>query len=217
MRRLQLVAAAAFIVTFAAPAAAQTGRIQGMVRDIDGEPIKGAIVRAIHPDASPREFTSATDERGRWAIIGMRLGANWRFIAEAPGYFTEEGTAPVRSTMGQPLIFTLRRDPGPIPGALAKDIQGQLTIANSLRDQGRYDEAIAAYQSIQTQNAKLTTVGLVLGGLYRDKAERESGAARRTSLEKAAAAYEAVLKDDSGNERAKQELAAVTAALNQTR
>lgn len=217
MRRLQLVAAAAFMVTLAVPAAAQTGRIQGMVRDVNGDPIKGAVVRAVHPDASTREFTSATDERGRWAIIGMRLGPNWRFVAEAPGYYTEEGTAQVRSTMGQPMIFTLRRDPGPIPGALVKDIQGQLTIANSLRDQGRYDEAIAAYQSIQTQNAKLTAVSLVLGGVYRDKAERQTGAARRTSLEKAAAAYETVLKDDASNERAKQELAAVTAALSQTR
>jgi hypothetical protein len=217
MRRLQLVAAAAFIVTLAAPAAAQTGRIQGVVRDVGGEPIKGATIRAVHPDAIPREFTSATDERGRWAIIGMRIGPNWRFIAEAPGYFPEEGTAQVRSTLGQPLVFTLRKDPGPIPGALAKDIMGQLTVANSLRDQGRYDEAIAAYQSIQTQNAKLTTVSLVLGNVYRDKAERESGAARRTSLEKAAAAYQAVLKDDAENERAKQELAAVTAALTQTR
>jgi len=218
MRRLQLVVAAAFIASLAAPASAQTGRIQGVVRDVNGDPIKGAIVRAIHPDAIPREFTSATDERGRWAIIGLRLAPNWRFIAEAPGYFSEEGTGPVRSQMGLPLTFTLRRDPGPIPGALVKDIQGQLTIANSLRDQGRHDEAIAAYRAIQSQNAKLTAVNLVLADVYREKAGHESGAARRTSLEKALAAYEVVLKDDAGNERAKQELAAVAAALkDQTR
>ena len=131
MRRLQLVAAAAFIATLAAPAAAQTGRIQGLVRDIDGEPIKGAIVRAVNPDAIPRELTSATDDRGRWAIIGMRLGANWTFIAEAPGYYSEKGNAPVRSQMGQPLVFTLRCDPGPLPGALARETQGQLTLDNS--------------------------------------------------------------------------------------
>jgi hypothetical protein len=205
------------MVSLAVPAFAQTGRMQGMVRDINGDPIKGAIVRAVHPDASPRELTSATDERGRWAIIGLKVGTNWKFIAEAPGYYPEEGTSPVRSQMGAPLVFTLRRDPGPIPGALVKDIQGQLTLANSLRDQGRYDEAIAAYQAIQNQNSKLTTVNLVLGSVYRDKAARESGAARRTSLEKAVAAYEAVLKDDAGNERARQELAAVTATLKDQR
>src|SRR5688572_29871169 len=141
MRRLQLVVAAALIVSAAAPAFAQTGRIQGVVRNIDGEPIMGAIVRAIHPDAIPRERSAATDERGRFALIGLRLAPNWRFIAEAPGFFPEEGSGQVRSQIGAPMTFTLRRDPGPIPGALVKDIQGQLTIANALRDQGRHDEA----------------------------------------------------------------------------
>ena len=177
----------------------------------------GAIVRAIHPDAIPRERSAATDERGRFALIGLRLAPNWRFIAEAPGFFPEEGSAQVRSQIGAPMTFTLRRDPGPIPGALVKDIQGQLTIANALRDQGRHDEAIAAYQAIQTQNAKLTTVNLVLADVYREKAAKESGAARRATLAKAAAAYEAVLKDDAGNERARQELAAVAADLKDQR
>lgn len=217
MRRLQLIVSAAFMASLAVPASAQTGRMQGVVRDINGDAIKGAVVRAIHPDAVPREFTSATDERGRWAIIGLKVGPNWRFVAEAPGYFPEEGTLAVRSQMGAPLTFTLRRDPGPIPGALVKDIQGQLTIAHSLRDQGRYDEAIAAYQSIQSLNSRLTTVNLVLADVYRDKAGRETGAARRASLEKALAAYEVVLKDDAGNERAKQDMAAVAAALKDQR
>lgn len=217
MRRLQLVVAAALTVLVAAPAAAQSGRIQGVVRDLNGEPIQGAIIRAIHPDAIPRERASATDERGRFALIGLRIGPNWRFIAEAPGFYPEEGTAQVRSQIGAPMVFTLRRDPGPIPGALVKDIQGQLTIANALRDQGRHDEAIAAYQAIQSQNARLTSVTMVLADVYRDKGSRETGAARQATLGKALTAYESVLKDDAGNERARQELAAVTAALKDQR
>lgn len=214
MRRLHLIVAVVMIAWFAAPAAAQTGRVQGIVRDVNGRPIKGATVKASHTEAVPREFTSTTDERGRFAILGMRTGTTWRFVAEAPGFFPAEGTAPVRSTIGPPLTFTLRRDPGPIPGALTKDVQEQLTAANALRDEGRYDEAIAAYQALQSRNAKLTTINLVLAGVYRNKAEREPrAAARQALLEKAMAAYEEVLRDDAGNERAKLEWSAVAADL----
>lgn len=216
MRRLQLLVAVVIIAWLAAPAAAQTGRVQGVVRDVNGRPIKGATVKATHPEAVPRELTSTTDERGRFAILGMRTATTWHFVAEAPGFFPSEGNAPVRSNVGLPLTFTLRRDPGPIPGALTKDIQEELSAANALRDEGRYDEAIAAYQSIQSRNTKLTMVNLVLAGVYRDKAEREPAtAARHALLERAMAAYEEVLKDDAGNERAKIELAAVAADLKE--
>lgn len=218
MRCLQLIVAGAFTVCLAAPAAAQVGRVQGDVRDLDGNPVKGAIVKAIHPDARPSELTSATDERGRFALIGLRLGPNWRFVVEAPGYFPAENTVTIRAQAPARLTFRLRPDPGPFPGALARDIQAQLNAADALRNDGQYDEAIAAYEAIQSRNAKLTTLNLVLADVYRDKAELESGVARQTLLEKAMAAYQAVLKDDAGNARAKRELAAVADALkNQTR
>ena len=122
-------------------------------------------------------------------ILGLRVGPNWQFVAEAPGFFPAEGTAQVRSTIGAPLAFTMRRDPGPIPGALTKDIQKELSEANTLRDQGRYDQALAAYQSIHAKNPKLTAVNLVIANVYRQQAEQERDAAtRQTLLDRAAAA-----------------------------
>jgi hypothetical protein len=216
MRRLDLVVAAVCAVSIASPALAQTGRVQGTVRDVNGRAIKGATIRALHPEASPRELTSTTDDKGRFVILGLRIATTWHFVAEAPGFFTAEGDAPVRSTFGAPLEFTLRRDPGPIPGALSKDIQEQLTAANAMRDDGRYDQAIAAYQSIQSKNSKLTSLNLVLAGAYRQKAGREADpTARAALLQKALSAYEDLLKDDQANERAKTEMAAVTADLQQ--
>ena len=214
MRRLHLVLAAAVMVSLAVPAAAQTGRIQGVVRDADGEPIKGAIVRAIHPEAQPRELTAIADERGRFAIIGLRTATTWRFVAEAPGYYPAEGSSLIRAQAGAPMQFVLIKDPGPIPGALEENIQAQLTTANSLRDQGRIDEAITAYQAIQSRNGRLTVVSLVLGDVLREKARGETNTtARRALLERAIAAYDVVLKDDSAHERAKLEKAAVSADL----
>jgi hypothetical protein len=215
MRRLQIIAAALMTVGLAAQAAAQ-GRAIGIVQDPDGRPIKGATIRAINPETSSREWTAASDDKGRFVLLGLRLGNNWRFVAEAPGYFSSEGAAPVRSNPGPPMVFNLRRDPGPLPGALAKDIQKLLDEAKALRDEGRLDQAIAAYQAIQARNQKLTTVNLVIGDVYRQKAEQERDASvRQGLLERASAAYGEVLKADADHDYAKAELAAVQASLNQ--
>jgi tetratricopeptide (TPR) repeat protein len=215
MRRLKIIAAALMTLGIAAPAAAQ-GRVMGVVQDTNGRPIKGAIIRATNPDTSAREWTAATDDKGRFVLLGLRIGPNWRFVAEAPGYFPAERTEPVRTTFGTPLGFSLQRDPGPIPGALVKDIQEQLAAANALRDEGRHDQALAAYQSIQSKNPKLTSLNLVIGDVYRRKADQERDAtARQTLLEQASAAYDEVLKTDADNAHAKAELAAVRTFLNE--
>jgi tetratricopeptide (TPR) repeat protein len=215
MRRVQIIAAVLTTLGFAATAAAQ-GRVMGVVQDTNGRPIKGATVRATNPETSSREWTAATDDRGRFVLLGLRINPNWKFIAEAPGFFPSEGTAQVRSNFGPPLTFNLQRDPGPIPGALVKDIQEQLEEARALRDAGRYDQALAAYQSIQAKNPKLTTVNLVMAAVYRQKAEQERDAPARVALlERASAAYDEVLKTDADNDYAKAELAAVKASLNE--
>jgi hypothetical protein len=188
MRRLQITAAMLMTLAFAVPAAAQ-GRVMGTVQDTNGRPIKGAIVKAVNPDASSREWTSTTDDKGRFVILGLRVGPNWKFVAEAPGFIPSQGVAQVRSNFGPPLGFVMRRDPGPLPGALVKDIQDQLKSADALRDQGRYDQAITAYQELQTKNPKLTALNLVLADIYRRKADQEGDAGtRRVLLDRASAA-----------------------------
>lgn len=212
MPRVYLIALV--VLALSGTADAQTGRVSGIVKDAAGKPIKGATVRAVNPEVVPREFTSTTDDKGRFAMLGLRTPVAWHFIVEAPGFFSSEGDALIRTQPGMPFEFTMRRDPGPLPGALAKDIQEQLSTANALRDEGRFDQAIAAYQSIQNKNPKLTTLNLVLAGTYREKADRETDpAVRVTLLEKAVAAYADLLKDDAANERAKTEMAAVSTRL----
>ena len=216
MRPLPLLAAMVIAGWLAAPAAAQSGKIQGIVRDTNGLPIQGATIRAVHPEAGEvHSSTATTDSNGRFAMLGMRVSPGWHFIAEAPGFLSAEGIARVRSQLLAPIVFTLERDLSPPPGALTLDVRRNITAANALRDAGRYDQAIAAYEAILGRNAKLTTVNLVLAGVYREKAKGESDtAARQALLEKAVAAYNALLMDDADNERARLDLAGVTADLN---
>jgi len=208
------MACAALVLGLADGAAAQAARAMGTVKDQAGKAIKGATVRAVNPDASPSQFASATDDRGRWAMIGLRTGS-WRFIVEAPGYFTVETNLPVRVAASPPLTFTLARDPGPIPNALDRNIEQLIQEAAALREQGRIDQALAAYQDIRTRNPKLTSVNMVIGDLYRRKASQESDpAARQALFRQALEAYDALLKTDATNERALAESAAVRVAAS---
>jgi hypothetical protein len=206
-----LLALVALLLGIAAGASAQ-GRAMGTVKDTTGKPIKGATIKALNPDASPSQFASATDDKGRWAMIGLRSGT-WHFTVEAPGYYTVETNAPVRVAAAPPMQFSLAKDPGPIPNALDHNIQQMIQDAAALREAGRLDQAIVAYQDIRTKNPKLTSVNLVIGDLYRRKAAQESDpGARQTLYRQALDAYDLLLKSDGTNERALAESAAIRAA-----
>jgi tetratricopeptide (TPR) repeat protein len=213
MRAIHLIVAAFVIAVLAGPAAAQTGRATGLVIDVDGRPIKGAIIRATNPQAAYSVITSTTDDRGRFAMIGLRAGV-WAFAVEAPGYVSTEGTSPIRQgTPGPPMRFVLQRSPEPVPGALSRNISDDLADAQALRAQGRYDQALAAYREIQEKHPKLTTLHLVIAGVYRQQAETAPDAASRRALfDRAIAAYAELLQTETENGRARLELGATHAA-----
>jgi|CXWL01.1.fsa_nt_gi tetratricopeptide (TPR) repeat protein len=195
------------VLTMAHPAAAQTGRAVGSVVDPAGKAVPGATVRAVNTDASPSQLTSTTDTKGRFGMIGLRAGV-WTFTAEAPGFEPTTGTAPIRSaTVGPPLRFVIQRTPTPIPGALSKDIADQVGAANTLREQGRYDQAIAAYQAIQAKNPTISTLNVVMGDTYRQQAEREQNqATRQTLYARAIESYAEAVKGSTASERVRLDL-----------
>jgi tetratricopeptide (TPR) repeat protein len=204
MRRILTFATLA--LALAAAASSQTaGRITGTIKDPDGKPIKGATVRATNVAVNAR-ITSTTDDKGRFAMIGVRTG-RWVIVAEAPNFLPLQGAADVSSSNLPVLQLTLQRDPGPMPGALVKTIAEDVAAAEALRKAGRYDDAIAAFQSIQSKNTRLTTVNLMLATLYREKAAQERDAiAKQTLLNRAIGAYTDLLKSDDTNARARVEL-----------
>ena len=211
MRPLAIAAVVFVACCLAAPVLAQSARATGTVRDTGGKPLKGATVRAINKDAYPPEIASSTDDKGRWAMIGLRTGT-WTFVAEAPGFTAAQTPWPVRVGGTQPIPFVLARDLGPIPNALTKTVQQQITTANGLRDKGQLDQAISAYEQVRDQNPKLTAVKLVVANAYRQKASQETNpSTRRTLLERAITSYTSFLASEPDNEQAKTELAAVRA------
>jgi tetratricopeptide (TPR) repeat protein len=205
MRGLQFIVLTAVTMALASSAAAQSGRVTGTIKDAEGKAIKGATVRATN-DVVASTITSTTDDKGRFAMIGMRTGT-WKIVVEAPDHVPLQGQAAVSAGLSPVLALVLQHDLGPMPGALAKSIGDDVAAAETLREAGRYDDAIAAYQGIQAKNARLTTVNLMLATVYREKAQQEKdAAARQALLGRAITAYSDLLKSDDTNTRARIEL-----------
>ena len=201
MRRIRLIMAAVLgVAAFALPAAAQStlsGRLTGSVIDTSGKALKGAVITASNKDAYPPQLTSTSDDKGRFAMIGLRAGV-WTVSVEAPGFLAVSGSMPIRTgTPPPPFRVVLERTPEAIPGALVSDIGSQLNQAQTLRAEGRLDQALAAYQSIHSKNPKLTTINLVIAGLYRQKGDGETDAtAKQAMYDRAISTYSEVVKSD---------------------
>jgi predicted TPR repeat methyltransferase len=198
---LTVMAIAAALVVGSLPAAAQTGRIGGTVKDDKGQPLKGATIVAENPNASPSSFTATSDDRGRWSIIGLRSG-NWKVTVSAPGFQPGGGPINVR-TIGAPnppLDITLAPGAAGPTGVLAgvntKELQGELAKAEEMMNAQQYDAAIAAYQAIVAKTPALSMINLQIGRAYRLKKDYTS----------ALAAYQKILEADPANERAKIEI-----------
>jgi tetratricopeptide (TPR) repeat protein len=195
---LRPLAALAFVLLVAATASAQ-GRVTGTVKDPDGHTVKGATITAENPNLPP--VTVASDAKGRYSFLGLRAGT-WTFKAHAPGFFpaTRQSTTRTLGTNAaidfelQPL--TDLGPPGPTASLNTNALQQQLAAAAQLEQAGKLDEAIAAYRDILSKVPALTSVNMQLGVLFERKHDNAS----------AIAAYEAALKADPANAKARAAL-----------
>lgn len=188
------------VLALAVPVSAQNGRVNGIVRDEGGQPLKGATITAEN-ESIGQSFTATTDDKGRFNMIGLRSG-QWRFIAQAPGFSPEGGMLLVRSGgVNGPVTFELKHSGvaffGALGGIVNKDLQADLAAADALYGQKKWDEAIAAYRVIATRVPVITNINLQIAAALRNKKDYPS----------AVAAYNDILKAEPGNTKAKIELA----------
>jgi tetratricopeptide (TPR) repeat protein len=198
---LTAFALVAALIVSALPAAAQTGRVGGTIKDEKGQPIKGATVTAENPQSSPSSFTATTDDRGRFSIIGLRSGT-WKITASAPGFAPGSCNVPIR-TIGAPnppvdivLAAGAAGPTGALAGVDTKELQGELQKAEDLLNAQQYDAAIAAYNQILAKTPALSMINLQVGRAYRLKKDYDS----------ALGVYQKMLEAEPNNERAKIEI-----------
>lgn len=191
------ILAAAFVLTLAGGALAQSGRVGGTVKDENGQPLKGAIITAEFLDvASVAGATAITDDKGRFSMVGLKFG-EWMFTVQASGYMPQTGGMSVRTAgVNAPMAFVMRKTYVP-PSALGslspKDVQTALVAAEELYNNQRWDEAIAAYRGLLTQAPSLSVIHMQIGAAYRNK----------KAYDAAIAAYNDLLKVDPASEKAK--------------
>jgi len=173
LRRATLTASAiAMFGLFAAPVQAQfnLGRVTGVVHDEVGGPIRGAIVTADNPSTAPSSFTTTTDEKGQFALLGMSRGL-WTFAVKASGYEPAEFNLGVRPRTTIPpfrILLRATRTPGPRTALAAVDVealQATLNAAETAVDEGRIDEALALYRKALESAPALTAINRQIGDL----------------------------------------------------
>jgi tetratricopeptide (TPR) repeat protein len=200
MKQPLLAFRAAFVVailtTIAGSAAAQGSRVVGIVKDEAGQPIRGATLSLENPEASPRNFTATSDDRGRFAVIGLKSG-EWSIVAQAPGFVADAARLVVRVAAPSTPTFVLRRAPQPPPSLLgsvgAKDLQTELRSADQLYNAQQWDQAIASYKSILAKTPALSVINLQIGSAYRNKKDYDN----------ALVAYNDLLKADPASDKAR--------------
>jgi thioredoxin-like negative regulator of GroEL len=196
-RRFVAACSAAIVLT-ASAAVAQTGRVSGYVRDEAGRPIQGATVLAENPDSTPVSFSAATDEKGRFAILGLRAGI-WTLKASAPGFKGSAGSARVRAVgVNPPMEFRLSRSGRDTSSghASGSELQADLVEADALLAAGRFDEAVDAYQRILAAAPALVPLNLQVGRAFRMKRD----------YDRALQAFQQVLREDASNRTARLEI-----------
>jgi lipopolysaccharide biosynthesis regulator YciM len=190
------MAAAMAALMLSAPVFAQTNRIAGVVKDETGGTIRGAIVRATAggtaSSSTPVPLTTATDDRGRFVFVVTRSG-EWRITIEAPGFQGVTLPLAVRLTGPAPNLevkLDRREEPqafGALAGIDSKSLSAQLAAAAAHFDEGRYDQALAAYREIKTRAPALTLVNLQIGNAH----------LAQKAYPEAEAAFQEILKENA--------------------
>ena len=196
---LRAFAVALSFLLFVPAAASAQGRVTGIIKDAEGHPIKGASVTAESVNYAATTVTS--DAKGRYSFLGLRGGA-WTFTVKAPGFLPARRTSTTR-TMGVNAAVDFEMEAiretaplGPLASLDTKELQERLAAAAELDKAGKLDEAIAAYREILTRVPALTSVHLQLGALFERKADTAA----------AVAEYEAALRADPANVKARSAL-----------
>jgi len=114
MRNLAVLAAC--FLGFGAAACAQVSGIEGMVKDADGKPIVGAIIKFDRQDIKGT-YTVKSDKKGHYGHYGLPLG-NYIITCTVDGKVIDK-TPSLRSRLGDPMQvpFNVRKAAAPRPQA----------------------------------------------------------------------------------------------------
>lgn len=138
------------------------GRFSGVVTGPDGKPLEGVKVR-LFCVRGQSGFETLTNKDGVWRANYTR-GGPWEISFEKPGYMPKSTAAQINEfDMNKPIETRLEKVSGLV---VAEALKAELAKGNALFDAGKYEEAIAAYQSILTANPEVYIIYKNIGNCY---------------------------------------------------
>jgi tetratricopeptide (TPR) repeat protein len=146
------------------------GRISGEVVDASGARIPGALVVVESPRSGAR-MEAKTDKKGHFAVGGLGTGV-WRVTVTKEGYLTSSSEVQVSQLASNPpvnLKLTKASAGGASPSAEAG--ASLLDSGNALLKEGRYDEAIAAFEEFVVMFPDVYAVHLNIGSAFKEKGD----------------------------------------------
>ena len=159
------------------------GRISGDVVDASGAKVPGALVVVESPRSNAR-MEAKTDKKGHFAVGGLGTGT-WRVTVSKEGYLTSSTEIQVSQLAANPpvnLTLTKASAAGASPSAEAGG--SLLDSGNAPLKEGRYDEAIAAFEEFAAMFPDVYAVRLNIGSAYKEKGD----------LDRAESEFKAVLE-----------------------
>jgi len=173
MKRLIVIGGLLAAFVFAAgEARAQTGTARGKVVDDKGQPIVDAKIVLEYQGGVTRKFETKTSKKGEYTQVGLAPGT-YRITASKDSYapfFVETRVNLGDVTYVQDIKLASAQVAAQAAAAkVADEIGPAFKKAGDLANEGKVDEAEAAYKEILAKNPSIPEVHLNLGLVYRRK------------------------------------------------
>lgn len=173
--RLTLIILAIFVITISM--FAQTGRglarVNGVVLDRNGNPVPQAKVTMIFGTDKNIRFTTETNKKGEWGIIGLGTG-QWSVTVNASGYMPVTIPCQVKQLERNPKITITLEKEGAGTGIIQDDAAfAELEQGNQFFKEGKYDAALTMYEEFYKKNPGAYQIYISIGDCYREKGDFE--------------------------------------------
>jgi tetratricopeptide (TPR) repeat protein len=170
----------AVLLACAAFANAASGKVRGTVRDTDGKPIEKVTITIESTGEVRQKYTAHTNAKGEYIHIGIYPG-NYRITPSREGYQpVEYSYIETRVTLdekGFVADFKMQRvtvQQGAAKSEAAESEQlKQAKLGKSLLDEGKADEAIAAFNKALEADPNLAAAHYYIAVAYEKKDQNE--------------------------------------------
>lgn len=201
MNRAIAVASLLFSLS-AVEARAQMGVAQGRIVDEKGEPVSGATVQLDFQSGMTRQYTTETDENGKYQQIVT--AGRYRITASKEGYQGGFMVQVVNAGGPTPLPDIGLTSRESLMEAALAPIMEQFQKAGELTRAGRLDEAAAIFRELAAGNPDIPEVHFNLGTIY----------SRQERWAEAEAEFQKTLELQPDNTQAAQSLSGVYESLD---